>query len=457
MRRLRAVGATFVLALAAALVTACGGTGSNAHVPSATTVSGAGKTTSTPATGVAGDAPAEWTTYAGSPSRSGIAPGAPAHPTLRRRFARSVDGQIYAQPLIAGGRIYVATENNTVYAFDTSGRQVWKRHLGAPVSGGSLPCGNIDPSGITGTPVISGGRIYVVAFLHNGPHHVLFGLRTESGSVAARANVDPPNPNVEQQRGALLAAAGRIYVPYGGLYGDCGPFRGFVVSTTPSGGGRRSFGVSGSEAGIWATGGLATQSGTLLLSTGNGSARGSANAVIRLTPSLRRLGFWAPTNWSPLSSTDTDTGSLSPLPVSGDRVFQIGKDGVGYLLRHSLAGVGGQQYGAHVCGSSAHGAAAFRAPLAIVPCGGNLYGLRIGARNFGIAWSNGSGGLVPVIAGDSVFALSRDGALVQSRVSSGREVARAQVGSGATSFPAAAAAGHTLVAPNGAGFVVFSI
>src|SRR5437773_10918675 len=155
--------------------------------------------------------------------RSGIAPGAPANPNLRRRFARSLDADIYAQPLIAGGRIYVATENNSVYAFTTGGKLVWHRHLGAPVPGGDLPCGNIDPSGITGTPVITGGRLYAVAFLRTGHTHTLFGLSLASGRVVVRANVDTANRMVEQERGALLAANGRIYVPYGGLLGDCGP------------------------------------------------------------------------------------------------------------------------------------------------------------------------------------------------------------------------------------------
>src|SRR5204863_2568274 len=143
----------------------------------------------------------DWTTYGGSASRSGVAPGAPATPKLRRRFARSLDGQVYAQPLIAGGRIYVATQNNSVYAFTTDGRQVWRRHLGAPVPGGDLPCGNIDPSGITGTPAISHGRLFAVAFLAGGHRHELFGLALDNGKIEVRANVDPPNPLVEQERG----------------------------------------------------------------------------------------------------------------------------------------------------------------------------------------------------------------------------------------------------------------
>jgi hypothetical protein len=428
----------------------CGSDGDSA----ATTTTAPAPAASAPASGGAA-----WSTFGGSPSRAGVAPGAPAAPKLRRRFSRAVDGDVYAQPLIAGGRIYVATENNTVYSFTTGGRLVWKRHLGAPVPGGDLPCGNIDPSGITSTPVIAGGRLYAVAFLRAGHRHVLYGLRLRGGSVAVRAGVDPPNRLVEQERGALLAAHGRVYVPYGGLFGDCGPFRGYVVSTTLAGHGRIAYRNPATEAGIWAPAGMSAQSGTILVTTGNGGAGGFeyANSVIRLSPGLRRVGFWAPRNWQELSAGDVDESSLAPLPVSGGQVFQIGKDGIGYLLRHSLGGIGGQAFSARVCGGGAFGAAAFRAPLAIVPCGDSLYGLRIGGGRFRIAWSSGSGGLVPVVAGRSVFALTRDGTLNQLRVADGRRVTSASVGGGATSFPAPAAAGHTLVAPAGSAIVVFSI
>jgi outer membrane protein assembly factor BamB len=400
-----------------------------------------------------------WTTFGGSSSRAGIAPAAPAHPHLRRRFAKALDGQVYAQPLIANGRIYVATENNTVYAFTTSGRKLWQRHLGQPVAGGQLPCGNIDPSGITGAPVISGNKIYAVAFLHNGLHHVLFGLRVSNGHIAVRANVDTANRQVQQERGALLAAGGRIYIPYGGLFGDCGTYHGYVVSTTTSGRHRTAFRDPAGQAGIWAPAGLSEQSRTLLVSTANGNSGtlGFENAVIRLSLGLRRQAFWAPTDWRALSAGDVDESSLAPLPVSGGRVFQIGKDGVGYLLGHRLGGVGGQQFGARVCRGGAFGADAFRAPLVVVPCGGGMYGLRLDGGRFQVAWRSDSGGMVPVIAGDSVFAITRGGTLVQLRMSNGAQIASTNVGGGATSFPQPAAAGHTLVAPSGRGITVFSI
>jgi hypothetical protein len=445
--------AAALLALVAVAVLACGGASGQGSESTHALPAGGGA----PTAGVSAGG-GSWTTYGGGATRSGVAPRAPATPSLRRRFARAVDGEVYAQPLIAGGRIYVATENNSVYAFTTRGRLAWRRHLGAPVPGGDLPCGNINPSGITATPAISGGRLFTVAFLRAGHRHVLFGLRLGSGSVAVRARVDPPNPLVEQQRGALLVSHGRVYIPYGGLFGDCGPYRGYVVSTTTSGGRRIAYRNPATEAGIWAPAGLSAQAGTLLVSTGNGGAGpfGYQNSVIRLSPGLRRIGYWAPRNWRALSGGDVDEGSIAPLPVTGGRVLQIGKDGVGQLLPHALNGVGGEEFSRRLCGGGAFGADAFRAPFAIVPCGDSLYGLRIADGSFSVAWS-GAGGLVPVIAGNSVFALTRDGTLNQLRVRDGHRIASVRVGGGATSFPAPSAAGHVLVAPAGRAIVVFSI
>jgi outer membrane protein assembly factor BamB len=438
--------------LAAAFVLVACGDGA------ASTQTTARPATTAPAAATAAVGPS-WPTYGGSASRAGVAQGAPAAPQPRRRFEQAVDGQIYAQPLIAGGRIYVATENNSVYAFTADGKQVWRRHLGAPVPGGDLPCGNIDPSGITGTPAISHGRLFAVAFLGNGHRHTLFGLSLANGRVQVRARVDPPNALVEQQRGALLAAHGRVYVPYGGLAGDCGPFRGFVVATTERGTSRITYRNPATEAGIWAPGGVSGQAGTLLVSTGNGGAGpfGFQNSVIRLSPRLHRLAYWAPTDWKSLSGGDVDEGSLAPLPVSGGRVLQVGKDGIANLLRPGLGGIGGQQFADRLCDAGAFGGPAFSAPLAIVSCGGSLHALRIEPGRFSVAWTGDSGGVVPIVVGNSVFALTRDGTLDQLSLDDGHKIGSTDVGSGSTSFPAAAAAGDTLAVPAGDKLVGFSL
>ena len=445
------------LVAVALAVAACGGSSSGAH-PSGDAPSAASSAPASASNDATVSGASAWTTFGGSNSRAGVARGTPAHPHLRRRFGRTVDGQVYAQPLLAGGRIYIATQNNTVYSFTTGGRLVWRRHLGSPVPRSELPCGNIDPTGITGTPVIAAGRIYAVAYLRGGHRHTLFGLRLRDGRTALRTNVDVGNSTVQQERGALIASGGRIYIPYGGLFGDCGPYHGYVTSVTTAGRGRITFRDPAGEAGIWAPAGISQQGRSLLVSTGNGNSglQGWENAVIRLSLGLRRTAYWVPSNWRALSSSDVDTSSLAPLPVSDGNVFQIGKDGVGYLLNNSLGGVGAQLQRKQVCGGGAFGADAYRAPLIVTECGGSLYGLRLSGNKLSVAW-RAPDGMVPIFAGDSVFALGRGGTLLQVRAANGRVVTRSQVGGEATSFPAPAAAGHTLVAPAGRGFVVYGL
>ena len=106
-----------------------------------------------------------------------------------------MDGALYAEPLVVGSRVLAVTEANSVYALDaTSGAVVWHVNLGAPVPLSMLQCGNIDPSGITGTPVVdvSSGTMFVVAFLKSGPHHELFALDLATGAVRWHRAIDPP-------------------------------------------------------------------------------------------------------------------------------------------------------------------------------------------------------------------------------------------------------------------------
>ncbi|TLX96374.1 MAG: hypothetical protein E6K96_06270 [Thaumarchaeota archaeon] len=92
-----------------------------------------------------------WPTYHRDVFRTGFDPsGGPLTSVLPVWVSASLDGKVYAEPLLAAGILVAATENNTVFALnDTDGQIVWQRHLGAPVPRSDLPCGNIDPTGIT--------------------------------------------------------------------------------------------------------------------------------------------------------------------------------------------------------------------------------------------------------------------------------------------------------------------
>jgi len=152
-----------------------------------------------------------------------------------------LDGAVYGQPLLVGDLVIAATENDSVYGLDqATGKVAWRTHVGSPVPLADLPCGNIDPLGITGTPVYNpaSGLVYAVAET-TGFHHVLVGLSVRDGAVRIERDIPTPDgqPRYDQQRPALTIGAGRVYVAFGGLYGDCGPYRGSVVGIPLSGSG----------------------------------------------------------------------------------------------------------------------------------------------------------------------------------------------------------------------------
>ena len=81
-----------------------------------------------------------WTVYHANPAGTGVAEPAGAVDTTTQAWtSATLDGQIYGEPLVYAGRVYVATENDTVYALSSAtGRTVWSAHLGTPVPSGSL-------------------------------------------------------------------------------------------------------------------------------------------------------------------------------------------------------------------------------------------------------------------------------------------------------------------------------
>ncbi len=165
----------------------------------------------------------DWPTYHKDLSRNGFDAVTLKSPKTLWE-SEPLDGNVYAEPLIVGNQVMMATEQNTVYSFDLgTGKRIWKASLGTPVSISQLGCGDIDPSGITSTPVAdpSAGQMYVVARVQPN-HHELFTVAIKDGSIISHRVVDPPgsDPRFQQQRGALALSRGRIYIPFGGLYGD---------------------------------------------------------------------------------------------------------------------------------------------------------------------------------------------------------------------------------------------
>ena len=409
-------GAVVIVAAAAA---ACTTATSTPSTPSTTPSTVAPASTSSSPVGHAPRIRGAWPTYHADPVRSGVASGPSLGDVRHAWTSPTLDGDVYAEPLVVGARVYTATENDTVYALNAStGAVAWTTHLGQPVDSSTLPCGNITPvSGITATPVIDprAGLMYVAAFLAPARHE-LFAIRMEDGVVTWHRPIDPPgmDPRTQQLRSALALANGRVYAAYGGLFGDCGTYHGWVAAVPADGSGPlldyRA--PTANAGGIWAPSGPAVdERGNVYVTTGNTFSGGSfdlGDSVIRLSPELKQLGFFAPTDWEALNAGDVDLGSVGPAILPGDRVFQIGKAGVGYLLdATSLGGIGGELTSMDVCdGASAFGGTAHTDDTIFVPCGSGLVALRFARDTLSLAWRSASFDAgPPIVAGGLVWSV----------------------------------------------------
>ncbi|HUC18235.1 MAG TPA: PQQ-binding-like beta-propeller repeat protein, partial [Acetobacteraceae bacterium] len=284
-------------------------------------------------------------------------------------WSAPVAGPVYAQPLVwtaPDGRriVIVATEQDQVLAFDAAnGERLWSRTLGTPAPPASLPCGDIDPLGITGTPVIDGGILYLDAMVRQAgaaPRHLIFALNASDGSVRPGWPVDVQAALAARgmrfvaanqgERGALAVDGGKIFVPYAGHFGDCAFYRGWVVGVTMRNPGRLgAWATRGQGGGIWAPGGIVSDGSSLYVATGNTIGAdgrfGDGESVIRLGfgPNFpgRAADFFAPSNWQALDDADLDLGATNPT-LAGPFVIALGKDGNAYLLdRNDLGGIGG--------------------------------------------------------------------------------------------------------------------
>lgn len=317
-------------------------------------------------------------------------------------FSWAVDDQVYAQPLYVpgvtiGGRttnvVYVATMNNSVYAFDAehpSAPPLKSVNLGTNVTRSNVPTNAACPTtntatsanpggelGILSTPVIdsSSKTMYVVAAtpVSGGYAHYLHALDITTladkqspvliqpsvpgsgyDSQSGRVSLSPTT--TVSQRTALLLANGSVYAGFASCGHDADPWHGWVVgystsnlqtqtavfNSTPNSG----------QGGIWQSGrGIATDSsGDLYLTTGNstgatvttGSASGDAAKgdypmrFVQLTSAGQFLASYPPPKYATLNQFDLDFSSSGPLQIPGTNLLIAGgKDGVVYLFNPS--------------------------------------------------------------------------------------------------------------------------
>jgi hypothetical protein len=303
------------------------------------------------------------------------------------KFKLSVDGHIFAQPLFVGSVnivgqgthnvVYVATENDSVYAFDAGGSPITPLWHTSFASNGAVavPCADvgtceISPTvGITGTPVIdpASNTLYVVAFtLESGAYYQrLHALDITSGAEkfggptliqASVAGLGAGNasgtidftPLLQNQRSALLLSKGLVYIAWAS-FADLGNYHGWVITynaktlaqvnifnDTPN----------GSQGGIWhSAGGLSADSaGNIYLITGNGTFDANTGGVdygdsfLRMTRALSVTDYFTPDNELTLDDDDLDLGSSAGLILPQqtgsypDEITGADKQGTIYLV-----------------------------------------------------------------------------------------------------------------------------
>lgn len=396
----------------------------------------------------------DWTMYHRDTQRTGYLADAPDPQRLTKVWSRQLDGAVYAEPLVVGNRVIVATEGDSLYALDpATGNVLWHTNVGSPVPRSSLPCGDIDPLGITGTPVYdpATGLVFAVAEV-NGPAHILVGIDVKTGQVKMSRSVDTDgmDPRAHQQRGALALANGMVYITYGGLDGDCSDYIGRVVAAQTNGQGPLLvYRVpTPREGGIWAPPGPAIdKTGNVYVSVGNGEVTQGdwdrSDSVLKLSPTLQLEDAFAPTNWASENASDADLGSQGVVLLPGDFLFIAGKGGKGYTLHtHALGGVGGQIDAQNVCVS--FGGAAVVGSTMFLPCIDGLRQVSIDASGRIHQGWHASGAITgsPVVGGHTVYSLS-NGMIYALNMDNGKVVTSLNVGQ-ANRFATPTIAGNSI-------------
>ena len=318
-------------------------------------------------------------------------------------FVLPVEGDVYAQPLyvpkieIPGkgfhNVVFVATESDSVYAFDAAGQPaspLW--HVSFinpraginPVPAHATRCSFVAPNvGITSTPVIDPATrtMYILARTServNGEERffqrlhaidITTGAEKPGSPVLIRASLNTPwffgllNHEVtfhalfENPRAALLLSKGTLYIAWGSSC-DVGPYYGWVLAydaRTLKQTGVFNASPDSGESGIWqADAGIAADdAGNVYAVTGNGrftvssGGRDYGDTVLKLAfqnGSLAVKDYFTPFNEHELNSTDEDLGSSGPVllpdqPGTNPHLLVVaGKAGVIYLIDRDRMG-----------------------------------------------------------------------------------------------------------------------
>jgi len=323
------------------------------------------------------------------PEEGSLTPSLVKGNTFGRLWTANVEGQVYAQPLLADGTLVVATEKNRVYGLDPkTGAEKWSGplNLGTPWNPSDIGCGDLTPSiGVTSTPVFdpathtmymthktyasgsSGTARWFMDAVNVATGKEQPGFPVELSGAAQNAPNVNFAPGTELQRPGLLLLNGVVYAAFGG-HCDIRPWRGWVfgVSTQSAQVTARWVDNQGEEGGgIWQSGAGLTSDGpnAILLSTGNGGApytptpgktppANLGESIVRLqvqaNGELKPVDFFAPFDAQQLDESDADfaSGGVTGLPQEyfgtpslPHLAVAVGKEGYVYLLdRDDLGG-----------------------------------------------------------------------------------------------------------------------
>lgn len=313
-----------------------------------------------------------------------LPPGVVGSSSFGQLFATSVAGQVYAQPIVVGNSVIVATEEDNVYSLNAqTGAINWQVNVGPAWPSSANGCNDLTPYiGITSTPVYdpSDGDVYLVGVTNDGPNEYqpnisLFALNASTGQQDWKVPVqgapvnDPTNPFntfTERQRASLLLDNGELYMSFAS-YCDYKPYVGIVAGVNTTSHAETMWsdesGLTDYQGGVWMSdsGIMSDGAGRIFLTSGNGTSpavgagtsppQELGDSVIRLGMTsggtLAAQDFFSPTNAPTLDSQDLDLGSAGPVALPfgtstyPDLLAQGSKDGRLFILnRDSLGGRG---------------------------------------------------------------------------------------------------------------------
>lgn len=294
-------------------------------------------------------------------------------------FNAAIQGPVYAQPLYvekgAGGKptLYVVSEQDIVYALDAmTGAVIWQKTVGKPVAQSFFECANIDPIGITGTPVIdiTSRAIFFDAITTpddgTTKKHMIFGMGLDDGSMRKGYPIDVEakvkltdgftfDSGHFQQRAALIIMKNGVYVPYGGYAADCGNYTGTILGFQLENPNEvHSWNVPGKLGGIWGPGGPSSDGSALYTTTGNQDLVDVyyyGDSVLKLgagpTFSKQTQDWFTPSNRKEMDAQDLELGGTGPvlfeLPgnTPSKLLIAFAKNGNVYILdRANFGGTG---------------------------------------------------------------------------------------------------------------------